>query len=522
MASTLLHEPPSVSPARAGRLRSAAGLAALVVVWLEVCLHLHNEWNINPQYSYGWSIPLLAAFLFYRRWTDRPAAEQPIAPLATLAVIALLAAPLLPARIISIANPDWRLLSWALGCCAAGISFALINLIGGRPWMRHFAFPILFMLVGVPWPANLEQRIVLGLMQADAAIVLQVLNAIGTIAIQRGNVIELSTGVVGIDDACTGVRSLQSTLMIALLLGEYYRMSAGRRVVLVGAALAFAFFCNVVRTLILCLLAADRGVESIDRWHDSAGFTILLVCLAGLWFLSSWLAPKETPLAQAAPGHPRGGGMQAPAIALACWIFAVEVAAASWYHVRSAGQPEPPPWAATWPTGEKEFRQMEVPAAARELLRYDEGGGAKWNTEDGRAWFMFYFRWLPGHTAALFVKNHRPDICLPASGLTMREQAPLRVLSIKGIQLPFRSYRFEGHGQYLDVFYCYWDARSSYSDDATALKEDWSARGRLETAWHGRRETGARMVQVGVWGYDDPAEANAALTRKLDDLIVRQ
>ena len=67
--------------------------------------------------------------------------------------------------------------------------------------------------------------VVQGLMRADADVVVQILSAMGTIAIQRGNVIELSSGLVGLADACTGIRSLQSTLMISLFLGEYYRMN---------------------------------------------------------------------------------------------------------------------------------------------------------------------------------------------------------------------------------------------------------------------------------------------------------
>lgn len=520
-----LAEPPRLrqSPAEPDRRQwnGAITAAGFLLVWLEVFHHLHHEWSLNPQYSYGWSVPLLAIFLCYRRWLDRPSAEPPAFKSMTLSLIAFLALLLLPARIISIANPDWRLLSWLLALFGILISFCGLNLAGGRPWLRHFAFPVLFLLIATPWPAQFEQRIVLGLMHADAAVVIQVLNAIGTVALQRGNVIELSTGLVGIDDACTGVRSLQSTFMISLFLGEFYRLSIARRLVLVLAAAALAFICNIVRTLILCLVAATSGVDAIHTWHDSAGVTILLACVVGLWLMSGWLAQKHSLPASPSFALARGAlpALRATGLALASWILFTEISAAAWYHLRGADQAEKPAWSAAWPENEKGFRFTEVPQAAKELLLYNEGGGASWTGEDGHSWLMFYFRWLPGRTAALFVKNHRPDICLPASGLTLREQTPLRVLSIHGIQLPFRVYRFEGNGQNLDVFYCYWDGRSSYADDETALKEDWSAAGRLQAAWKGQREIGARMVEVAVWGYRDETDARAALLRQLDTLI---
>ena len=132
---------------------------------------------------------------------------------------------------------------------------------------------------------------------------------------------------------------------------------------------------------------------------------------------------------------------------------------------------------------------------------------------------MYSFRWLPGRTAALFVKNHRPDICLPASGLTMEQQSGVHLMNVNGVKLPIRSYRFDDNGRPLHVFYCYWDGRSSYVNDAAAASEDWTAAGRLRAAWQGKRELGTRMLELAVWGYEDDAAARAALERELDKIV---
>jgi hypothetical protein len=135
---------------------------------------------------------------------------------------------------------------------------------------------------------------------------------------------------------------------------------------------------------------------------------------------------------------------------------------------------------------------------------------------------MYSFRWLPGRTAALFVKNHRPDICLPASGLTTEQQTGVHLLTINGARLPIRSYRFDDDGRPLHIFYCYWDGRSSYDDDASAASEDWTVRGRLHAVWQGKRELGARMLELAVWGYENDAEAGAALTQELATIIHKE
>ncbi len=162
---------------------------------------------------------------------------------------------------------------------------------------------------------------------------------------------------------------------------------------------------------------------------------------------------------------------------------------------------------------------MPIAPEAESLLRYNEGGGAAWQTPDGRQWMMYFFCWFPGRTAALFVKVHRPDICLPASGLTMERDNGLQLLAVNGVRLPVRSYRFDDHGAPLHVFYCYWDARSSYENVAAAEEEDWTALGRLRAALRGRRELGAQMLEIVVWGYDDDNAANEVLRRQLAQII---
>src|SRR5437763_599203 len=234
-------------------------IAVFLLVWVELISRLRFEWSINPQYAYGWTVPFLAAYLFWRRYETAPAPAPPNFRIFSAALIIIAAALLIPIRLIQEASPDWRLLSWGMAGSAAVITAAGIYLSAGRPWLRHFAFPILFFFVAVPWPTSLEQFVIQGLMRADALINVEVLNAIGISAVQMGNVIEVGSGFVGIDEACTGIRSLQATFMISLFLGEFYGFSVLRRLLLVISGALLAFLCNLVRTFLLVWLGAERG-----------------------------------------------------------------------------------------------------------------------------------------------------------------------------------------------------------------------------------------------------------------------
>ncbi len=498
-----------------------AVVAALCFLWFEAINQLRAEWTLNPQYNYGWIVPLFALFLFSLRWKNRPSPGPARGRLFIFVGAALMALLLLPGRIIAIANPDWRLISWIITSAVIVLTLGLLYLAGGWPWVRHFSFPVLFFMVAIPWPAQFEQAVVQALMRADAALTIQALNTLGMIAVQHGNVIELSTGMVGIDDACTGVRSLQATLMMALFLGDYHGMRGRWRLLLLSAGLAFSFLCNLGRTFLLCLIGGTYGIPAIHRWHDSAGITILLISVVALWFLSLALRPRSTAPSPAVTTSRNGLSkpLLATAIALLLWIGSIEIAAAAWYHKGDANREIGAAWNIAWPVDEPNYAETPVPEAAQELLRYNEGGGAGWGAGDAQRWMLFYFRWLPGRTAALFVKNHRPDICLPASGMTMEEDGGIKFLTINSVRMPVHSYRFSARGIPLHIFYCYWDSRSSYQDATTSAEEDWTARGRLRAAWHGKREIGTQMLELAVWGFQDDAEAHRALLAQMTKVV---
>jgi exosortase len=495
------------------------------LLWLEVINQLKAGWSLDPQYGYGWSVPFLALYLLWRCWPHRPAPPSAsrklpgqLLPAAAAVICAFL---FLPLRFVAEANLDWRLISWVLTLVAIALTLSCLFLTGGSPWLRHFAFPIVFFLVAVPWPTHLEQVIVQHLMRVVTGINVALLNTVGIPALQLGNVIEVGAGLIGIEEACSGVRSLQATLMVSLFLGELYSFKIRLRILLVAAGALLAFFCNLVRTALLVWIGARNGTKAIEAWHDPAGLTILVVCLLGLWLLCLLLLRSSNSTVESSHVDVNSAARLLPwplLIGLGIWICFAEAGVQTWYalHQQTATNTR---WAVQWPASENRYKSIAIPPEAQNLLQYNEGGGGSWQGSDGHQWMMYFFRWFPGRTAALFVKIHRPDICLPANGITMEQDNGLRIIAVNGVNLSVRSYRFDDRGVPLHVFYCYWDTRSSYENVAAAEEEDWTARGRVRAALRGRRETGAQMLEVAVWGYNDDNAASQVLQRQLAKIM---
>lgn len=507
----------STPQALSRRAISWFAVAIVGLVWLELISRLRLEWSVNPQYGYGWVVPLLTVFTFARRWETAPAPDarrNKLLPALAIIAGALL---LIPVRLIQEANPDWRLMSWTMAMAIVFISGGAFYFAGGTPWLRHFAFPILFFLVAVPWPTQLEQFIIQGLMRADTAINVEVLNAINVPAVQMGNVIEIGTGLVGIDEACTGVRSLQATFMVSLFLGELYDFTTGRRFLLVVTGAIVAFICNLGRTFLLVLLGAQQGSDTIRKWHDPAGLSILFLCLFVLWGLSIFLRKKVVAKTSSSPAP---HSLRIPRSLLMCVLVATiiaEVGTQFWYRAHESASSRLPAWVVSWPSHAQNFKSVPVAEQAQELLRYNDGGGGAWTSNDGHQWGMYFFKWLPGRTAGLFIKNHRPDICLPASGMRQIGRDQRKLLTINGVPLSIRSYVFDNNGTPLHVYYCYWDG--TIPNAATVNQEDWSAAGRLRAVLDGKREVGAQMLEIVASGYDQDQNAEQAVRNQLENII---
>jgi exosortase/archaeosortase family protein len=136
--------------------------------------------------------------------------------------------------------------------------------------------------VAVPWLVQIENSIIQGMTRAVAFAAVEIAGWIGVGAYQIGNIIELHNGFVGVDEACSGVKTLQASIMVALVLGELFQLRAARRVGLLVAGAAWVFLCNVLRATTLVIIAAKQGTGALTSWHDPVGIAVLIGGMAGL------------------------------------------------------------------------------------------------------------------------------------------------------------------------------------------------------------------------------------------------
>jgi exosortase len=538
-------------PRRGERTTFWLALGFFVFLWGVLCWFLGAEWTINDQYNYGWFVPFLALYLFWTRWESRPPSLPPLSGRRlrfSLFVGGLLLLFLLPLRLFEVGNPDWRLLGWLHAFVAAIVTLLALWNAGGKPWMRHFAFPIAFFFVAVPWLLTFEVPLVQVLMRIVAMGASEAATLCGIPAEFEGNLIRLNTGVVGVNEACSGVRSLQTSLMIGLLFGDLCRLTIARRVWLVMGALAIAIIANFARAFFLVWVAADQGLSGVDRWHDFAGYFILGAVFIGSTLLAAGLnrrqrkeslspaivPPTESPARDPSPTAVFPAGLILSALA---WLLLVEIGVEAWYRVQERSLATQTPWSVQWPSTAP-AKLKPIDERVKRLLRFNEGGSAEWPVtlpaqSSARA-LLYFFRWEAGSTSIIRARGHRPDICLPSSGWRLAADHGLRYYkAAENFALPFRHYSFvrEEEGRpvvFGRAFFCVHEDRVRQSPpgaapgDATAMEvTQWMIAERCKIVWEGSRNPGQQVLELILISRQEipVAAAEASFSELLPSLV---
>ena len=536
---------------------------AFGALWFELCRALATEWSLNEQYNFGWFVPFFAAYLFWLRWQDRPPVTAPPRGASTahravatsqktesgkfiavsLSLVALLL--LLPIRLFEVANPDWRPLGWLHSIVVVAVTLSVLWWIGGTSRLRHFAFPVAFIFVAVPWISAIETPIVQGLMRIIAAAAAETVSLFGVPAQVQGNIIRLPSGVVGVNEACSGVRSLQTSLMIGLLFGELKRLSIGRRVLLVAIALGIALAANFLRALLLVSIAAEENLAAVGKWHDPAGYaTVLLVCVGVIAIATQFgkaerrkrggtasVPPKHMNKTELVPPNERLH-FSFPISVLSfflLWLVTVEVGVESWYRIHERQMQPTPRWTIAWPQNTPGFRDLPIDEGVRATLRYDQGHEVMWNATSGLRCFLFFFRWNPGGASVVRARAHRPDICLPSAGWEPVGKGNTRVYRVNSdLALPFRCVDFakaNGTATAYTFFCLQEDHHTAETRPDLALpagmQPDWSLPARWRVVRNGVRNMGQQVIEL-LLVSTQPSSAQAAeaeFARMLPELV---
>lgn len=520
-----------------GHFILAIWLGPLLFLWFRLLHHLSIEWSLNPQYRFGWAVvPLCVLLLSQSGGQTRITRSRFLQPASwsrrtLLGFGIVLALGYAGTRLIQEANPEWRFVTWALALEVAGLTVLLWSIsatIASRsnttqnPPVSVFACAFLF--VGLPWPTVVERPVVGALTSTVSLGAAELLALLGIPALVHGHLIEVRSGFLGIEEACSGIRSFQASLVLGLFFGELFQLKKLRRYILVLAGVLFALCLNLVRTGCLAFIAARNGVKALTGWHDLFGVMLPLTSFVGIWCLALWLRTSD--------GHApnlsfklnvqrlaRFGDLPARSaifpLALGVWILFVETGTEMWYRLGEQQLPPAISWRIHLPQHLQGFRELPLPQATRQILRFDEGQNVTWS-DNGLRWQAIFLRWDPGRVSRCLARNHTPEDCLPAAGAKPLGDPALQIVRVHGLEMPFRVYSFTSEEGLACVFYCLWEDRAVLR----VFNSQWvSYSSRLAAVRAGQRNLGQRSLEMVLRGAENPEAAQRALQGLLEQII---
>ena len=310
-------------PKLLSRLRSGApdqfltALSVALAFMVFLVMDQKHWWQLKPDYAFGWLVPVFVVFIVYDRWAKlqglfHATGPSPLSRLTQYSLRVVAVFVLTVGLVVFLFGAVYRAGSGATqpGSLALAIGFAGVllgmvyfNTPDGRVGAvatglgafrtdarlratALFLFPALIWVLSAPLMSAVENTISLFLLRKVVAVVFTLFSMLGFPLVQEGNVLVLPHGQVGVADACSGIRSLTGCLFAGSFLSAVFMDRLWKKVALVGAALVFAFFTNLLRSLFLTGWAYAYGSDAIEgTLHDATGYAVLGLTCVGLFCL---------------------------------------------------------------------------------------------------------------------------------------------------------------------------------------------------------------------------------------------
>jgi exosortase len=245
---------------------------ATIALFYPVIIRLVQDWWSDPDYSYGFLIPLFGAYVLRRKVTRKHLSPQPsnMGMILLLFGIFVLFAGTLSAELF-------------LSRISLLISIAgLILFLAGRQILRLVLFPLSYLVLMIPLPAILYNQIVLPLQFLASRVAETCLRIVAIPVLREGNILVIPNCSLEVAQACSGFRSLMSLMAVAIAIAYITERRLGRRLFLVGLMLPIAVLINSLRVFSVALLAYNFG----PQWAEGSvhSFSGWLITMLGLFF----------------------------------------------------------------------------------------------------------------------------------------------------------------------------------------------------------------------------------------------
>jgi exosortase D (VPLPA-CTERM-specific) len=254
---------------RIGLLVVAAIVVAVLGYW-EGLANLFWRWDTQEEYSHGYLIPFVTAWLL---WTRREALRANIGRPSWIGPLLVL---------LAIATQFVAELSAIFTLSQISFVIALIGIVlglGGYSLLRIAFVPIAFLLFAIPLPYFVDAELTLRLQLISSELGVFIIRLFQIPVYLDGNIIDMGNYKLQVVDACSGLRYLYPLLSLSFLAAYLFHAPIWQRILVFLSSIPIAIGMNGLRIGLVGIL--------VDRWgnqmaegvlHLFEGWVIFLAC----------------------------------------------------------------------------------------------------------------------------------------------------------------------------------------------------------------------------------------------------
>lgn len=380
-------------------------------------LELVHRWSVQEEYSHGFLIPVIVAWLL---WTRRDALLASIGrPSWTGPVLVLLAAVM---HIVGKLSALYILSQLGFIVALIGIALGL----GGYSLLKVTFIPIIFLLFAIPLPYFIDAALSFQLQLISSQLGTFFIRLLQIPVYLEGNVIDLGVYKLQVVEACSGLRYLYPLMSLGFLAAYLFQAPLWQRAVVFLSTIPITIVMNSFRIGVVGVLVNYWGPQDADGFlHMFEGWIIFIACAgvlvaemylfarlgSGKGFFEVFYAPKLAPSLPKLPNAQSFG--RAPI--LSCLLLLCAAGLAAYFvSTRTEILPERRLFLA-FPTtlGEWRGRPSSLDRQTENYLGVTDYILSDYAKPDGRQVNLYVAYYASQRTG---IAPHSPSVCIPGNG----------------------------------------------------------------------------------------------------------
>ena len=256
-------------------------LGLLVFLYAPVLRALAAQWSTDPDYSYGFLVPIFSAYILWLqrgRLVGTEVKPNNFGLLVMIGAICLLFLGSLGAELFTSRFSLLVLLS------------GMILFLAGWKVLRVASFPLGFLVFMIPIPAIIYNQITFPMQLLASRLASSWLELVQVPVLRNGNILVLSNYSLEVVEACSGIRSLMTLVSLAVAYGYLAEPRLWARCALALLMVPSAIVTNAIRVVIIGILAHRFGPATAEGFlHEFSGWLLFLFALVSLLLFHSIL-----------------------------------------------------------------------------------------------------------------------------------------------------------------------------------------------------------------------------------------